>query len=150
MDVGAGSWTPDGMCDYTCNVPECGYDFGDCCMDTCMDRYHDCDGSSGNSPTPLHCIDPEAADRFGGSVSNSNNHTDNHGNTNQFMYSGAQNGTIASCPKLIQDTPNSSWSNTQTHCIYHCQCGEGQYCDGYTDDTSSNGLYCEMVQLLFL
>lgn len=51
---GDGSWTPDGMCDTTCNYAECGYDFGDCCEQTCVDRTHSCN----SGPTPYQCIDP--------------------------------------------------------------------------------------------
>lgn len=55
-----GSWTPDGACDPQCNIPECGYDGGDCCEVTCVDRYNDC-GSLGydcQDPTVLEgCVD---------------------------------------------------------------------------------------------
>ena len=37
-----GNWIADGMCDMTCNIPECGYDGGDCCPDTCTDAGNTC------------------------------------------------------------------------------------------------------------
>ena len=88
---GTGNWIPDGMCDIYCNVAECGYDGGDCCVDTCGEpgqpasqakRYHWCDGRNEGgrdsaSQYVYNCIDPEAEDRLGAYIDgvNSRNYT---------------------------------------------------------------------------
>lgn len=101
----------DGTCDYLCNVPECGYDGGDCCEDTCFGSS--CGTRTGGAGTNYNCIDPDYR------YSDSNNEND--------------------CPEVAAG---------QTHCNYHCQCGENKYCFGYSGwesygDTSTlgNGLH---------
>ena len=132
-----GSYVPDGMCDYNCNVAECGYDGGDCCVDTCGEpgqsaseakRYHWCDGRNeggrdSRNKFVYHCIDPESTDRFGTTIDGVN--------PQNYSVPAGQNGTRASCPRLWMETDTSDSSLDQVGCIYHCQCGPGQYCDGY-------------------
>ena len=51
------SWVGDGHCDQCdYNSPECGYDGGDCCKETCEDggaNDYDC------SASVFHCLDPD-------------------------------------------------------------------------------------------
>ena len=56
-DVSSPGYVADGYCDSyyyePYNSPECNYDGGDCCPDTCIDAEYDC-GVNG-----YDCIDPE-------------------------------------------------------------------------------------------
>ena len=69
-DVGAGSFTPDGMCDPQCNNFQCGYDQGDCCPSTCVPGLYNTCGTPNPSfgITYQHwlegrwCADPNATD----------------------------------------------------------------------------------------
>lgn len=46
-------WVGDGFCDSSMNTPECNYDGGDCCPETCVDTQFDC-GVVG-----YNCLDPK-------------------------------------------------------------------------------------------
>jgi len=50
-------WIGDGGCDSDSNIPECGYDNGDCCRQTCdvEKAYFEC----GNENQPFDCKDPD-------------------------------------------------------------------------------------------
>lgn len=47
-------WVGDGYCDSVANNPECNYDGGDCCPQTCVATQWEC-----GTYSSYNCIDPD-------------------------------------------------------------------------------------------
>jgi hypothetical protein len=53
-------WVGDGFCDSSMNTPECNYDGGDCCSETCVDTQFDCGVIGYNCLDPNYAVPPPA------------------------------------------------------------------------------------------